>query len=137
MCPDPSKTLSKSQLLVIQYKALSYLYLSLNLKMFTLKETTEISSHSRGHTEVVAGPILGNGLFQDSTKTNHSHTHSHTHTLVEGGPPVPSFLPLMAGPRRRTGSSLPGSLSHLQGHSPTPPTPQLHLGLAHQDRCVH
>lgn len=79
MCPGPSKMLSKSWLLVIWYKALPYPYLNLNLKKFTVKETTEISSHSRGHTEVGVGPTLGNGLSRDSTKSNPSVTHTHTH----------------------------------------------------------
>lgn len=85
--------LSKSQLLVIQYKALSYPYLSLNLKMFTLKQTIEIPSHPRGHTEVVGGPTQGNGRFRDSTKSNHSLSLTHTQSLLLSLRLANQFLP--------------------------------------------
>lgn len=105
----------------LRHKGLSYPYLRLQLKTATAKEATELSSHFRGHTEVMAGPTLGNGIFQDSTKTDHRHTLSLSLRVANHF--LPSFLPILAGPRKRTGRSLPGSLSHLQGHSPAAPQP--------------
>lgn len=113
--------LSKCQMLVIKYKVLSYSYLNLYLKMCTLKETIETFSHSRGYTEVAAGPTLGNGLSGTPPKPiTASLTHTYTHKLTGAGQPVPSFLPSFLSWLASAGGlegvsqeGLSGSLSHL------------------------
>lgn len=49
--------------------------------MFHWRRPQRLSSHSGGHTEVVAGPSLGTGLFWNSTNQSQCVSVTHTHFL--------------------------------------------------------
>lgn len=68
----------------------------------------------------MAGPILGNGIFQDSTKTNHTHTLSLSLRVANHF--LPSFLSWLA-PANELEGACQGVCPTYRVTHPLPPQP--------------